>query len=151
MASAKPETTFHNGINRHLRKEVYREKTNNPYRGGMPDFYYEGNKGILWVEYKYWVSLPRSGIIESVYDLVTPRQWLWLTRANTNGVNVAVILGYKKGGRVFRIGESPLLCGQFKEDLISKADLALWIEGQVYNENKLDSAEQTSIAHPDHR
>ena len=130
----KPETTFSKGVNRHLPGEVYAEKTNNPFRGGIPDYYYEGNCGILWAEYKYWTTVPALIVVEKI---VTPRQWVWLERSYKNGINVCIIVGYKQGGRVFRLNETPLLGGHFKEDLVPKADLATWIQDQVYDKNKL--------------
>lgn len=94
--AAKPETRLIERVHRALSAHVYREKTANPYRGGTPDCYYErAHNNILWVEYKYKPTQGRRILWdEAVTKLCSPKQKLWLERADDNGVPVAVITGF---------------------------------------------------------
>lgn len=129
MASAKPENRFIQGINRHLSR-TYIEKMNNPYRSGTADVWYSGNRGDLWVEYKYIERIPRSA--EILPDL-TPRQRRWLNARSDEGRNVAVILGTPTGGVIYRNKDwsAPLSTEQLIERVQAKDELARWIYSQV--------------------
>ena len=102
MAS-KPEASFIRSVHKYLPKDkLYTEGMANPYRGGTPDRYYEGNRSELWVEYKYYPILPL------IMDLTNQKakvklsglQMKWLRRAHGNGRRVAVIVGCPDGGIV---------------------------------------------------
>ena len=93
MANEKPETRFISRVHRGLDRRVYREKTANPFRRGMPDVYYEGDAGILWAEYK-WLPTVRNRFTPGLSEL----QRQWLIRAHRNGHTVAVIVGCPEGG-----------------------------------------------------
>ena len=93
------ENAFIQLVHAKLDSSVYREKTNNPFRSGMPDVYYEGPKGILWVEYKWIKALwnadrPRA-------DICKTRSWIaqhrWLDRATQHGVRAFVVVGVGQG------------------------------------------------------
>lgn len=51
---------------------------------GVPDRYYDGPLGDLWVEYKMLTSMPRSGVAVGAY---TPLQLAWMERRYTNSKN----------------------------------------------------------------
>lgn len=105
MAS-KPENLFIGRVHKLLPPEIYHEKMANPYRGGTPDEYYEGPKGILWVEYKYLEKLPPKLCLTNLKGptSVTPLQQKWLERAVANNVNACVILGFERNKvRIFRV------------------------------------------------
>lgn len=147
--TAKPETLFSKRLHKRFTQPVYYEKTNNPFRGGIPDFYYEGIfPGILWAEHKFWKTVPRIITPESI---VSPLQWRWIQRAHNNNVPIVTIVGYKEGGLVIYPDDKPMSGSQFKERVISLADLALWIEGQTINESKLDRRKRriVTINHAD--
>ena len=93
----KPETNFIRRVGKYLPPEVYAEKTNNPYRGGTPDMYYEGGMDILWAEYKYLKKIPP---VVDVSKLLSALQYRWLKRAEKNNRTIAVIVGSAKGGMV---------------------------------------------------
>jgi hypothetical protein len=73
---------------------------------GTPDYYYEGFKSVVWIEYKYVEKLPAR------FDIVDPScrfrlsalQRAWLNRANKNQVNVAVVLGSVEGALIITRG-----------------------------------------------
>lgn len=92
---ATPENNFIARVNKHV--VSYAEKTNNPYRGGMPDVYYEGERH-LWVEYKF-IVVPKRDTTLIIPDL-SELQKLWLRRCHTNTKRARVIVGCKEGGVV---------------------------------------------------
>lgn len=82
------ETNFYRSIHKLLPKEVYRVKMSNPYVGGIPDCWYSGVGGDLWVEYK-WGSNGLSAL-----------QLDWITKRRAEGRKVWVIVGNKEGGTI---------------------------------------------------
>ena len=40
-------------VTRHLPNDRYQWKIHDSYAGGVPDWFYEGHKQDLWVEWKY--------------------------------------------------------------------------------------------------
>lgn len=133
----KPENTFRQGVHRYKPKRVYQEKTNNSYRGGIPDDYYEsnGSPGSLWVEYKYTARIQRELHLtaKSAQPKLSELQQKWLDRAYANGQQVAVIVGSPKGGIVLtdRQWIKPITADYFEENLLSRQELMQWIEKQV--------------------
>lgn len=136
----KPENTFRQSVHRHLPSEVYQEKMANPYQGGAPDDYYEGSSDILWVEWKYYQKLPLSVDLLNTKASVklSKLQHCWLTRAHTNGRNVAVIAGSSQGGVIFRIPdlETPLTREEFLERAMTRQEIAAWIAIQTLGKSK---------------
>lgn len=129
MAS-KPETSFIQGVHKHLPR-TYKEKMNNPYRGGTPDVWYSGNKGDLWIEYK---CIPRIPIKANILPDLSPNQQIWLSHRHADGRDVLVVVGVAKGGGV--IYEhldwmQPLTSAEFVARLTSKADIAAFILQRV--------------------
>ena len=130
--SAKPETTFINALHRKLPTSVYHMKNNNPYTGGIPDLWYSGQAGDLWVEFKYLPSMPVRADVHPA-KLLSALQMEWLNGRYAEGRNVAVIIGAPKGGvllvdRAWEMSLSPQL---FASLIRSKDDLIEWIMTQV--------------------
>ena len=130
--SAKPETTFINALHRKLPKSVYHMKNNNPYTGGIPDCWYSGQLGDVWVEFKYLPSMPVRADVHPT-KLLSALQMEWLNGRYAEGRNVAVIIGAPKGGvllvdRAWEMSLSPQL---FASLIRSKDDLIEWIMTQV--------------------
>lgn len=128
--ATKPETTFYTGLNKHVPRHVYRMKNNNPFLGGVPDFWYSGNAADLWVEYKWIPRVPRSGIVD-VGKLLSALQLKWLADRYDEGRNVCVIAGCSTGGVVLRdrLWEKPVV--DFHSLIRSRQDLASWIVSQT--------------------
>jgi hypothetical protein len=122
----KPETTAAGNVNKKLHSEVYFEKMNNPYRGGTPDFYYEGCRDCMWTEYKWYETKPKAWDMKKKLSRL---QQKWLRRAHANNRLTSVIAGYPKGYAVF-LGESWDWDEPTKDDM-SAQDVAKWIELQV--------------------
>ena len=86
------EHSFIKAIHKKLAPEVYKWKIHDTYTGGVPDAFYAGPSGILFVEYKYIKKLP---IKEStpVRTSLTKLQTAWLETMQKNKVPVALIIG----------------------------------------------------------
>ena len=127
--STKPETRFIGGVHKHL-PSTYTEKMSNPWRSGTADVWYSGNKGDLWVEYKFIEKLPRNA--EILPDL-SPQQLRWLNNRFDEGRNVAVIVGTPTGGVIYREKEwaQPLSRDVFEKRILSRTELAQWIFSQA--------------------
>ena len=93
--SEKKETTFSRLLHSKLSPEIYVEKMSNPYRRGIPDFYYESQGSILWAEHK-WIEAPWNKD-RKAKDICGTKSWplqeKWLKRAYDNGKEVRVIVG----------------------------------------------------------
>lgn len=129
MAATKPENTFIAGVHRHL-PQTYFEKMNNPWRSGTADVWYSGDRGDLWIEYKFIEKLPRS---EEIIPNLTPRQRQWLNNRHDEGRNIAVVLGTHDGGVIYRDKEwsRPFSDTALSELLVPKREIARWIFSQV--------------------
>lgn len=128
--STKPETTFYTSVHKHLPAEVYHMKTHNPFIGGVPDVWYSGPTGDLWVEYKF-IVLPKRGTTVIRPDL-SGLQSDWLRERYNEGRNVAVIIGCKEGGVLATNlwWEKEMTTSWFKMQLMSRKLLANWICGK---------------------
>jgi len=136
--SRGPENTFMASVHRYLPPVVYHMKNHNPYVGGIPDVWYSGRRGDLWVEWKY-VTMPKRP--STVIDLVggknpplTPLQQQWLRERAEEGRNVAVIIGSKQGGVMLTHGAwmTSFTAAYFAAHLISRKDLAERIVEEVH-------------------
>ena len=125
--SSKPETTFYTSVHKHLPESVYRMKTHNPYIGGIPDCWYSGRGGDLWIEYKF-VVLPKRDTTLINID-VSSLQSDWLRDRYSEGRTVAVIVGCKEGGVIFTglTWETEISTHLFKHRLKSRKDIADFI------------------------
>jgi hypothetical protein len=81
-------------------KNLYHWSINDSYHAGIPDHYYSGAGGDLWVEYKYFPT------DRDYFDLTLPsktpkltvRQQHWLNKRHEEGRHVWVIVGMPSGG-----------------------------------------------------
>ena len=103
---------------------------NNPWRAGTADVWYSGDRGDLWIEYKFIERVPRSA--EILPDL-TPRQKRWLNNRFDEGRNVAVVLGTPTGGVIYRNKEwmRPLDHVTLAGLIVPRDEIARWIFSQV--------------------
>ena len=136
--SVKPENTFIRSVHTHLPKSVYRMKNNNPFVAGIPDCWYSGNKGDLWIEYKFIPRIPVRGVVTP--DL-SSLQRQWLNERYNEGRNVGVVIGCKEGG-IFLSDlewESQLSPDQFRSLLQDRKNLAALIYSKVMENDDGDS------------
>jgi hypothetical protein len=150
--ATKPESTFYRGVHRLFKRIVpYFEKMSNPFVSGTADVWYSGDRGDLWIEYKFIPRIPRNA--EILPDL-TPRQIRWLNGRHDEGRNIAVVVGCPEGCVMYRNKEwlVPLSGAEFKERLISKNELALRITTEVGASKcnlSVPSAQPRTSPHPD--
>lgn len=127
MAS-KPENTFRGSVHKYLPKALYHVKMNNGYVAGIPDDWYSGNRGDLWVEYKFLPKTPLRADV-SPTKLLTTLQVLWLNARYEEGRSVAVVIGCPDGGVIMRDQEwmwdyTPQM---FRDRLVPRQAIAQWI------------------------
>jgi len=129
-----PENKFIGRVHKQLDKicSVYHMKNHNQYIGGIPDVWYSGKSGDLWIEYKYVDPLPVKVPIRPA-SLLSTLQIDWLKARHTEGRNVAVVIGCKDGGVILHYGEwvAEIPVHTFKSLIKSVSDLAEWIKEQV--------------------
>ena len=87
------EHAFVKRVHRHLPSELYRWKVADRYTNGVPDAWYSGPAGDLWVEYKYLPRTPRRVFTPALSAL----QKKWLIERHREGRNVAVVVGCPDG------------------------------------------------------
>ena len=130
--SAKPETTYANGVHKYLPASVYVEKMNNPYRGGTPDYYVEGFSRVRWIEYKF-IEVPKrdSTIIK---PNLSSLQREWLGRNFERGHRPLVVIGSRIGGVALwdpGVWDGGLDAASFRRFAKSKEEIALLISSSV--------------------
>ncbi len=129
---ATPENTFIASVHRYLPEDVYHMKNHNQYNGGIPDVWYSGPAGDLWVEYKF-IAVPKRPETVIKIDL-SELQRAWLTARHAEGRSVAVVVGSKEGGVWFggvdwsRQINAKEFCGL----LVKRQELATRINNAVY-------------------
>lgn len=134
--AAKPETNFSNALRDALPEGIYSMKNNNEYVSGIPDLWFSGRKGDLWVEMKFIQKLPKTVPIRP-YDLLSKMQEKWLRDRYEEGRNVAVIIGCKRSTRLEGIilrdlaWERDIPTQDFDALIVSKSELVSFIEEQV--------------------
>ena len=115
-------------IHKHLPASIYRCKMNNPYTAGIPDVWYSGISGDLWVEYKF---IPRNPTCGTVRFTLSELQKHWLEQRQSEGRNVAIVIGCPAGGVVVKPPTYELPVTSFNSLLKSRTDLAAWIRQET--------------------
>jgi len=124
---SKQETNFYNRVNKYLDKYVYYMKNNNPYIGGIPDFWYSKYEGRdCWVEYKCLDKLPVRDSTQIKVEL-SELQLHWIRNRRAEGRNVFVVVGVAGGGGVVMLNgewEEAWDCARFKAAMIPVKGIA---------------------------
>lgn len=125
------EHGFIKAVHRHLSPEVYRWKIHDTYTGGVPDAFYMGPAGSLFVEYKY-VKLPKRADTTVKFNL-SALQTIWLTRALDYGQLAAVIIGFEKSAVALTNSESfsGMTKRELQDEAVSFQQIAKLIENHV--------------------
>ena len=84
-------------IHRLLPPELLKWKIHDNYAGGVPDCFYAGAAGQLWVEYK-WVSKLPTRPETVVKPKLSAQQLAWLIKMSGLSIPCAVIIGSPDGG-----------------------------------------------------
>jgi hypothetical protein len=118
------EAGFTRYIFKKLPLEIYKWKIMNMMQNGVPDCYFSGSHGDLWVEVKYQKA-PKKVNTKFKANLST-LQDKWLTERSKEGRNVAVVLGTDLGCRIFKYNDWSISLR--RPDLIhTRADVIQWI------------------------
>ena len=122
------EAGFTRYIMTRIPKEIYKWKIANMYQNGVPDCYFSGSKGDLWVEFKY-ITAPKR--ITTIFKpKLSQLQLTWLNSRCIEGRNVAVVLGSDIGcalyhKRPFDVPITRSILNQSRKDIIK------WIEHET--------------------
>ena len=130
---ATPENTFIQSVHRYLPVDLYRMKNHNQFNAGIPDVWYSGPAGDLWIEYKFNVLPKRDGTL--ILPNLSHLQVDWLEQRHEEGRKLGVIVGCKDGGVWFPdlAWVNPLKTVEFRKLIRSRSDLAEVITGLVCN------------------
>jgi len=138
--SRKPENQFITSINRYLPVgKPYYLKLNVLYTGGVADSWYSSVNADLWVEFKFWPSLPVRPNTAVTLGL-TELQLKWLRDRHNEGRDVRVIGGHHDGGIILTspVGwESTFTRARILELTITRRALAEYIYKVTTGEDKL--------------
>jgi hypothetical protein len=88
------ESGFISKVHKKLPKSIYRVKFSDKFAGGIPDTWYSGPAGDVWVEYKYQLV---PGHKPNLSDL----QKAWLTDRTAESRSVACVVGTPEGVIVY--------------------------------------------------
>lgn len=123
----QPEKRFESSVNKHVGSAVHHEAMGTGFSAGTPDRWYDGPARDLWVEYKFYPTIPSN---LDLTKKLTPLQQRWLNRASGNGRNVAVICGFP-GGKGIILPDLSWHQTQTKNwllsNFISVKEVAYWI------------------------
>lgn len=119
-----PENTFIQSVHRHLPNELYRMKNHNQYNGGIPDVWYSGPRGDMWVEFKFVVLPKRDDTIVKIE--LSALQKNWLASRHAEGRCVGVMVGCREGGVWFAglSWQDPLKAKVFRAFMRTRDELA---------------------------
>ena len=130
--SQTPENRFIDGVHAKIDPSVYFMKNHNAYVGGIADCWYSGPGADLWVEYKFFrlSKNPRPATLVPLLSgkdpMLASLQDEWLSDRHEENRSVGLIIGSPEGGVWFPgiSWKEPMTVVQFRERLMSKADLA---------------------------
>tara|TARA_R110000868_G_scaffold19020_1_gene82350 strand:- start:387 stop:842 length:456 start_codon:yes stop_codon:yes gene_type:complete len=91
-AKAVNETGFINKVHKALPKEIYKWKIRDTYHGGVPDVYYSGTKGCIFIEYKYQKTIPLRPT-SKIKTRTSQQQRHWLSTARMHNVPSFLVVG----------------------------------------------------------
>jgi hypothetical protein len=86
------EHSFIKSVHRYLPSDLFKWKIHDTYTGGVPDSFYAGPAGILFVEYKYVKTLPAKDST-AIKTTLSPLQAQWLNRMLDFNQRAALVIG----------------------------------------------------------
>ena len=113
------EHSFVKSVHRKLPVDLYKWKIHDSYTNGVPDSMYAGDKGILFVEYKYVPSLPKIKTTPIKINL-SKLQLQWLNNFVDMGHNAAVVVG-TEGKNILILQDKQWNTPISKENFLKKA------------------------------
>jgi len=86
------EREFIAKIHKALDNNIYKWKIHDAYHGGVPDAYYSGPAGCMFIEYKYHRKMPVR-TTSKIATKTSSQQKLWLQRAIDHNVLAYLVIG----------------------------------------------------------
>lgn len=132
------EHSFIKAVHRSLPSEVYRWKIHDTYAGGVPDAFYAGPAGTIFIEYKYIKEAPKRKTTK-IKNTLSTLQKSWLTQMESFGHAVAAVIGV--GNNVIVLTESTVWENDISHDwyinnLVTQKDFVTWLYNTVYEGKK---------------
>ncbi len=124
MARFKDEQAFIRAIHRRLDSRIHRWNINARFAAGVPDVWYSGPGGDLWVEYKYKQHAPKR----KAQTGVTALQAAWLEARKREGRRVALVVGTPDGCFITDYGWKTI---DFSKQVKQIEEIAGWIHKTV--------------------
>ena len=123
------EHSFIKSIHRSLHNSVCKWKIHDTYTGGVPDAFYMGPAGSLWVEYKYIKQLP----IRDKTNLKTSLNLLqieWLNNLYDYNHKACLIIGVENTAIILedKMWLENISKQFYVENCIPRKEVAQWIE-----------------------
>lgn len=141
------EHSFIKSIHNSLHPDVYKWKIHDTYTGGVPDAFYSGPVGSLFVEYKYIKQLPKKDTTMLRHSL-SKLQEAWLERVKS-ATPVALILGVEDTALIIVDDFSANISKMHYNDAcIPRKEVAEWIfnithDGASYERLKTNTSRCT--------
>lgn len=122
------EHGFIKSVHRYLPSDVFVWKIHDTFAGGVPDAFYAGPAGILFVEYKYVKKLP-SKDTTAIRTSLSVQQALWLDRMVNSKQHAALVIGCEQLAVALVNGQwnVPLLKDDYVKRAVSRKEIAGWI------------------------
>jgi len=118
------ESGFIATVTKKLPAEVYAWKINARFAPGVPDCWYSGPNGDLWVE---WKLLPK--MLTRHKPKLSKKQLEWLSDRYDQGRQVAVMVGSPQGTMIYL--NKDWTSQQKVDRLYSRQEIADWITSMV--------------------
>ncbi len=90
------EHSFIRSIHTSMSRDVFVWKISDKYQGGVPDTFYSGPSGYMFIEYKYESKLPKKPTTK-IKIALTELQRSWLSRAQSHNHLAYIALGSPAG------------------------------------------------------
>jgi len=111
------EHSFIRSIHTNISSELFVWKIADKYQGGVPDTYYSGPSGYMYIEYKYIQNIPKRSTTK-IKVALTELQRSWLRRAQSHNHLAYTVIGSPAG--VYIITD-PDLVYVTQKDLVCKS------------------------------
>ncbi len=122
------EHSFIKSIHTNVSRDVFVWKILDKYQGGVPDTFYSGPSGYLFIEYKYESKLPKKPTTK-IKIALTELQRTWLSRAQSHRHLAYIVLGSPAGVYITDdITEKELTKQRLVEESITKKEFISRIE-----------------------
>lgn len=111
------EHSFIRSIHTNISSDVFVWKIADKYQGGVPDTWYSGPSGYMFIEYKYIKNIPKRPTTQ-IKIALTELQRTWLRTAISHNHLAYIVLGSPAG---VYITQDPDLKHVIQEQLISQS------------------------------